>query len=407
MGGPVRGMLTGKTLSDIDVAVDGDAVGIARGFASEAGGTFVMLDERFGSARAVCGGVNIDISRMRARTIEEDLLMRDLTINAMALPISKLPKDRRLKGNALMAALIDPAGGRADLKAGIIRMVSKDNLADDPLRLLRVYRFSAELGFALDAATARAVRKHARLIAGVKAERVSAELRHMLASPSSHGAVRAMRAAGLINNIFPEFIKTKAGVPPEALRRLESLITLHKSAYSPYDKGLRNMLKADMPKLVSLKLAVLLAPLGPGRAARAARRLRLSNRERKFICLMLENQKKAAALEHGKPTLSAVRLMISLKDDLYPLLLLTSAIKGARPFGRGLLKLYVNDVRPRTERRYLTGGDLKAEFGIQPSPLYKKVLTRIEELTLMGRVGSREDALTAAGKIIRTAGSSS
>src|SRR5208283_675363 len=95
-------------------------------------GTYVLLDEQERTARVVAGPDTLDLAEFRGPTLDDDLRGRDFTINAMALDLSALMAEEALE-------LIDPLGGLTDLAAGRVRMVAADNLAYDPLRLLRAY----------------------------------------------------------------------------------------------------------------------------------------------------------------------------------------------------------------------------------------------------------------------------
>ncbi len=108
VGGAVRDILLGKELKDIDIAVKGDAINIAKKFAQEINGSFVLLDKEFGIARIVKNSQFIDISILRGDSIHSDLSERDITINAMAIPLKNSDKlqvtgDKLKDKNSLLA----------------------------------------------------------------------------------------------------------------------------------------------------------------------------------------------------------------------------------------------------------------------------------------------------------------
>ena len=131
VGGSVRDLLLGRPVIDIDLVVDADPGRVARGLAGTVGGSPFPLSERHGAWRVVGDGRTIDVTRSRG-TLEQDLRLRDFTINAIAIPLAG--------GDA-----VDPAGGRADLDAGLLRAVSDAVFDDDPLRLLRLPRWLIDL----------------------------------------------------------------------------------------------------------------------------------------------------------------------------------------------------------------------------------------------------------------------
>ena len=122
VGGAVRDLLLGRDTTDLDLAVPGDPEPAARAIARAAGGTAFELSEAFGAWRVVARGHawHVDLVRLRDDDVATDLAARDFTVNAMAEPLGG-------------GELLDPHGGRADLEARRVRMVSAEALADDPL----------------------------------------------------------------------------------------------------------------------------------------------------------------------------------------------------------------------------------------------------------------------------------
>jgi hypothetical protein len=162
VGGAVRDELLGREVVDLDIACrrPRDA---ARAYAKRSGGAPFPLSERHGAWRvALDGGSTVDFTPLRD-SIEEDLATRDFTINAIAVPLAG-------------GEPADPFGGQADLGDRVLRAVSPTVFEDDALRLLRAVRLEDELGFRLDAQTARLVREQAELVDRAAGERIYAEL---------------------------------------------------------------------------------------------------------------------------------------------------------------------------------------------------------------------------------------
>ena len=184
VGGAVRDALLGRLAPrpDLDLVVPGDAVELARSLARQLGGAVVVLDQERSIARLVLHGWTIDLARCLGANLRDDLLRRDYSANAIALP---LPAARRVPSAApdLNGDLLDPSGGLADLAAGQLRAISEANLLDDPLRLLRGMRLACELGFRLEATTAAWIRQHHHQLQTVAGERILAELERLAAAP--------------------------------------------------------------------------------------------------------------------------------------------------------------------------------------------------------------------------------
>lgn len=215
VGGFLRDLLLGRESKDFDLVPERDAEKFARSFASEVRGSFVLLDEKNRIYRVVKQKIskkkgkqifNLDFSQMRGKKIEEDLLLRDFTIDAMALRLDRIEGSlRTLKRAKLLSRLIiDPSGGIVDLRKKIVRRTSRKIFDDDPLRLLRGYRLAATLEFAIEKKTEDEIKKKVDLIKNVARERIRDELFKILSTPQSYLYFRRLHRVGLLNRIIPE-----------------------------------------------------------------------------------------------------------------------------------------------------------------------------------------------------------
>ncbi len=169
VGGAVRDALLLRPVLDIDVAC-ADPRDAAHRFARRFGGAAFPLSERHGAWRVVAEGIDetVDFTPL-TDGIDADLASRDFTFNAIAEDVST--------GDPY-----DPHDGRADLHAGVIRVVSERVFLDDPLRLLRAVRFEDELGFRMDERAEALLRASAALVTQPAGERVLAELQRLSAT---------------------------------------------------------------------------------------------------------------------------------------------------------------------------------------------------------------------------------
>ena len=210
VGGAVRDYYMGLESTDRDIIVmDEDAREFALKLKDLFDATFVPLDEENKIYRLVLPDkINyIDVTNPAGNSIEKDLMRRDLTINAIAV-------------NIKTGDVIDISGGVTDIKNKCINYVNELNFVDDPLRLLRVYRFQALYGFQLAPETINAVCKYSDLIHKPAVERINYEILKLFSGQYAHVALENMNKTWLLEEIFP-FVKELKQVPPNAHHHLD------------------------------------------------------------------------------------------------------------------------------------------------------------------------------------------
>jgi tRNA nucleotidyltransferase/poly(A) polymerase len=194
VGGAVRDRLLGRQTVDVDVVVDGDPERAARAV-SRAGrrAACFALSADFGTWRVVARdhAWQVDLEPMRGASIEQDLELRDFTVNAIAEPIGG-------------GTPIDPLGGMADLRAKRLRMAAPSAFAEDPLRVLRLVRLALELELEPDEQTLRRAGERAHALSDVSAERVFVELRRIVAAAHVRRGLEMLDALGATAVVLPE-----------------------------------------------------------------------------------------------------------------------------------------------------------------------------------------------------------
>lgn len=193
VGGTVRDFYLGVENFDKDIIVDKtDAKEYAIKLAEYLEAVFVPLDEEYGIYRLILPDkINyIDIANPIGKNIEEDLSRRDLTINAIAVNLNTFE-------------ILDLFNGMNDLKSRKIRHISEQNFVDDPLRLLRVYRFQANLGFDVDDELIKIISKYSTKILNSAIERVNYELLKLFSGKFSSETLLCMNKTGLLKEILP------------------------------------------------------------------------------------------------------------------------------------------------------------------------------------------------------------
>lgn len=449
VGGTVRDWLLGRTTHDLDIAAAGPVRPLAELLRQELGGGALIdlsaTDDEV--IRLVWQGEQIDFSSFRAGvpTIEEDLALRDFTLNALAVPLTP----------EMTAEIIDPTGGLDDLQAGRISHCPGAFVAD-PVRMLRGFRLAATLGFALDPATLAEIGRNAPLIGRVAAERITYEMRIIFASARTHGTLAAMDQAGLLRQLLPELYEGEGVEQPEfhhldvfghsflALAMMEKIVAEPGSFY-PEDDAIIRYLEEDEAK-ACLKWAALLhdigkpvtrefPPEGQGRVTfyrhdevgrkifqRFAERSRWSNAEIErtggLIAMHMHPFHLCnLQLERGRITRrAAVKLIRRAGGELPGLFLLAMAdslaSRGEKKPERmeEELALLYETVR-QTYREFIepvlrgprlvTGRDLIESFGLTPGPLFAELLSELEIARVEGAVVDRPSALSWVAEYLR------
>ena len=222
VGGAVRDRLLGREAErDIDIAVAGDAVAVARELAAELGGSLAPLSVPRGMMRVVL--VNPDGSGSEPRMtidlsgfsegIEKDLGRRDFSVNAMAVALPLLRQAQDGNGN-FGEAVIDPYGGRGDLMRKTLRALGPDVFKDDPGRLLRAVRLAGELGLRVEPDTVRLLMADSHLLPQVAPDRVREEFLRLLALNGARGRIETLDYLGMLRHIIPELMEAKGVEQP-------------------------------------------------------------------------------------------------------------------------------------------------------------------------------------------------
>ena len=443
-GGTVRDWLLGRPSADLDLVVASGAGACCQLLLSALGrGAFIPLGEpKDDTARVVWKGLTIDIAGFRggARSIEDDLRLRDFTINAMAVPLVDLVDD------VPALTLIDPLDGRRDLERRILQVCSDRAFTDDPLRMLRGYRLGVALGFALTAAALMAIEANSPLITSVAAERISHELDLIMDSDGAPTAIQAMAETGILWHIVPKLQRglgleqpgfhhldvfhhslAALGCMEEILRRPERYFPGHGPVFARYAgrKGIRKVLKwsallHDMGKPYTMEVR----PegritfynhdrIGKDLFLGLAERLKWSNEARdvtgRLIGLHMHpfhlcNVRRNTPLSRR----ACLRLWKKAGDHLPGLFLLAMADSLAcrgelKPEGmEEELAALFHDLQATIDRvirpvvsgpRLVTGRDLIKRFNLSPGPVFAIILVELELAMVEGRVCSRKEAL--------------
>ena len=458
VGGLIRDQLLQRPLRslNVDLAVPSGALELSRVLAGRLHGAFVPLDEAVGTGRVVIESaqkerLELDISDFRGATLEEDLRRRDFTINAMAVELQDWLRDPHQ-----LHSIIDPLGGRRALQARQLIACFPETFAEDPIRLLRAFRFSAQLAFAVSSDAVPLMRDAANQLARVSSERVRDELLLIFDTDDAAPAIASLNALGILDVIIPELIPGRGmsqgdfhhldvlGHQLETIvqsdRFLKDFAEFSEPLRAPMTSYCAEQLVERRSRKSLIKLAGLLHDVGkPARrtveadgeiwflgheengavlARGVVERLRLSNRETDMVCqLVLHHLRPGFLSREPQLTRRAVyRFFRDLGEDGPGCLLTWWADRMATRGSKSRLD-QIDQQRDRLEEllrayffqaeevvkppRLVDGHQLMQLFQLPSGPVIGTLLAAIEEAQAEGRVQTAEEALALARQMLQ------
>ncbi len=391
VGGLVRDILLGQTISDIDMVVEGDAIALAERLADELGGR-VIAHKRFGTAKwvlsdtvfaSVAENVSADHELPRsadfvtARTefytyptalpqvaqssIKQDLHRRDFTINTLAIRLD--PEH--------WGELLDFYGGEEDLEKGTIRVLHSLSFVDDPTRILRAARLESRLEFELDPRSEELIEDALPLLKRVSGDRIRHELELIFREDEPERALCRLDELGALSSIHH-----RLQCDPWLTRKFRSL----RERLDPEIWDLKN------GDICFVQLALLAYRLEENELGALSERLNVKSGTEDDLLLLGDLRQKIPLLhESHRPS------------AIYQLL---------RPYpGRVLAAVWIATDSQDAQERILcyqshwrfaepeiTGDDLR-EMGLEPGPLFGDLLKRLRQARLNGDVSTREEEM--------------
>jgi poly(A) polymerase len=408
-GGCVRDLLLGREPADYDVATDATPRQVMEIFPQTyaVGEQFGVVLVPFSRAESATDTVEVatfrsDVGYSDGRHPDEvrfsqdpkkDVERRDFTINGMML-------------DPATNAVLDFVGGRADLKAGIIRAIGdpERRFAEDKLRTLRGVRFAARFDYTIDPATMAAMQRLAPQIDQVSCERIREELTKMLTEGRARRAFELLDRTGLLREVLPEIAAMK-GVEqspqhhPEGDVFVHTLLLLDKLPAGASKTLAWGALLHDVGKPPTFRIAPDRirfdghVDVGVKMAAEILRRLRFSNHETDQILALVDNHMRFGDVQRMKQSTLKRFFRLPAFDEhleLHRLDCLSShgALDSYEYAREQMSSIPPEAIRPRA---LVTGRDLIAA-GYEPGPRFKEILAAVEDAQLEGRLTSTADA---------------
>lgn len=368
--------------------------------------------------RLVHQDISIDLTFFQGESIDQDLLRRDFTINAIAF--------------SLRDGTFHPvAGAWGDIERKVIRSVSKHSIDQDPLRILRATRYLCTLdGFVLDPTLKEEISQKKDLVRNLPGERIKMELDHILLSPRPAAGLRSLYESGLLFVLFPdlkdlehlgqskhhhlhvlshtlliveklswafEWVASRAGALP--LTREECLALSYAALF--HDLGKQDTYSKDEKERVHFYHH---ESFSCERAERLMERLRFSNLLKNEVLRLIQNHMRILNLSRETKETALKRMVYQGGEDIPLLVLLTLADKEA---SRGILSVQLDEVVEDHCLRILkwfkekevvhplpliNGHDVLA-LGYSPGPKVGEILNFIRGKQVEGEIKTREEAL--------------
>lgn len=458
VGGAVRGLFLKEDLAkniDWDFAVDRGALKLSRLLARRLNAAYVVLDRKRKTARVVYTKNNqnfeLDFVDLRAKTLREDLKLRDFTINTLCLDLRHL-----FRAGEIKKIVIDYFGAVKDIKAKIIRMASVNIFKDDPLRILRGFAFCAQFNFKIEPKTVLFMKRQSSKLPQVPKERITNELVKIFCAKNTDKYITEMDNLGILKIIFPE-ITFLIGIDQgmyhhldvwqhslETLKQLPLLIErIAKDMPKKYGLKLKTYLQEEIaykrPRFWLLKLACLMHDLGkPATRTETqdekvhfythekvgakmvinlGRRLKLSLKEISVLKNMVLYHLRPGQLVNRKPSRRAkFRFFRDTQEEALSILLLALADRRAMQgvlskrkcflfLEDEIVKMVIEFLKNKEQKInppcLLNGHELMNFLHTHPGPIIGKILKEIEEAQAIKLIKTKEDARGLALQIYK------
>jgi tRNA nucleotidyltransferase (CCA-adding enzyme) len=405
VGGFVRDLLLGTPTLDLDLVVEGDAISLAKELAKGLRAR-VVAHGRFGVAKVILGGTagtNLPpwLDFVTARTefyqhptalpeverssIKQDLYRRDFTINTMAIC---LDRDRR-------GELLDFYGGERDLKDRLIRVLHNLSFVEDPTRILRAVRLEQRLGFVIETRTAELVDDALGLLDRMSGARLRHELELILDEKTPSVTVRRLSELGVLSHlsrglVYDEWLAAKFAQVEVMAEEPQA-----KEPEEAQDEAAEYAVSHPEVDRRAMYLALLTYRLSKAHLERFVERLKFSQELAKYLDEVRDLRAKAWRID--RPGLKPSRIYQLLRHYSARALLAFSIALDS-PEARDNVLQYLHKlrwVRPTIKGEYLR------EQGVQPGPVYGKILNEVLNARLDGRIRTTSDEEELAQRLLK------
>lgn len=397
VGGSVRDLLLNRRTTDIDFTLQSDTLTFVRKFADSIKAPIIPLEENPPTARVIVSSPDsvpsqfqLDFTQFRGETLVDDLRLRDLTINAMAIPLEAIMESDNPE-------VIDPCDGQSDLTSRLLQFPSEQVIVDDPLRMMRIFRFAAQLDFEMSKVSLEQVQKHQHLLPNVSQERIRDELLKTLNVEKSAPHLQQMGKTGLIAQVFPtvnilsdywDMLDYFEAHPiPESLDS-------HHDEISAY-------LNQEIALFANRRSLIKLCILFQDSVKDIGNLLKLSRKSVQFLKSLVSGHQ--LFLNSNYARYEIIDFLRAAVSDWWGILLFSSAI---HPISseriHKTVAIYYNHLLPILKQgRLITGEDLIRDFGLKEGKEIGMLLEQIEKRQFYGEIRTRKEAIKIVEDLLR------
>lgn len=418
VGGTIRNLFLRKKIIDYDFIVDVKGEKYAHCLASKLKSKLIILGkEKFQTYRIPFGGFYFDIWDLKGQPLREDLWRRDFTINAIAFHLQS-------------GEWIDPTNGFSDLKSKTIRWVNPSVFEEDPLRILRAFRFLSQLkNFSIEDGTLKGILASSHLIGKIASERILYELDLIFSQKELQRIIFLMDESKILYFLFPELhclksVEQNFYHPDNGFEHTLNSLFLKENALNWIYSNLDKFKKLSPEEELDLNYSILLHDIGKfstrtekggkihfyghdkvgeALAREILFRLKFSNKRKERILSLIRNHMRPLMIILNGSSEKAIRHFIHLCGEnlrcQLALFLSDSLSKGKNEekfyeFLKKTWEIYKKEGKKILKPvKIISGEEVMKIFNLPPSEEVGKILNAVQRKQISGEIKNKKDAL--------------